>query len=58
MIPRPGQYVRLRGTDRVARVARLVYADGGVVTATGEAWKFRDLTPAPWWLRLRLWLRW
>ena len=55
MVPKPGQVVRLRGTDRCAKVARVCWADGGIETATGEAWKFRDLTPAPWWLRL--WLR-
>ena len=55
MVPKVGQTVRLRGTDRCAKVARVCWADGGIETATGEAWKFRDLAPAPWWLRL--WLR-
>ena len=58
MVPKPGQVVRLRGTDRCARVARVCWADGGVIVATGEAWKFRDLCPAPWWLRLLLRLGW
>lgn len=55
MIPTVGQHVRLRDTNRCAKVARVCWADGGIETATGEAWKFRDLAPAPWWLRL--WLR-
>ena len=58
MIPAVGQHVRLRGTNKVAKVTKIALADGVVVVATGEVWKLRNLSPAPWWLRLLLRLGW